>query len=66
MLVNESGKDIENDEYVNVIVNDIENVDFVDLNKVENHTTENNIQKDNFVVAIHSENEVSANDEHLS
>lgn len=43
MLVNESGKDIENDEYVNVIVNDIENVDFVDLNKVENHTTENNI-----------------------
>lgn len=38
IIVKDNVKDIENDEYVNVKVNDILNADYIDLNKVENHT----------------------------
>lgn len=38
--INDSMKNIENDEYINVIGNDTMNDDFVDLYKEENHTLE--------------------------
>lgn len=55
-------KDIENDEYVNVIVNH----DFVEFNKARFHTLDNNLENDEFVVAIQAENDVNANEENLS
>lgn len=42
------------------------NDDFVDLNKTINHTLKNEIENDEFVVAIQSGNEVNANEKHLS
>lgn len=52
ILVNDSVDDIENDKFVNIIANEILNGDSKDLNKVGNHTLENEIEKDDSVVAI--------------
>lgn len=38
IIVKDNVNDIDNDEYVNVKVNDIVNADYIDLNKVKNHT----------------------------
>lgn len=46
-------------------MNEITNGDFVDLNKKGNHTLENDKENDDFVVVIHLENQVNANEEHL-
>lgn len=59
-------RNIENDEYLNIIVNDIVNDDSVYLNNARNHTIENDIENDDFVVAIQQENKVNANKKHLS
>lgn len=38
----------------------------LELNKLGNHTHDNDIEKDGFDVAIHPDNEYNANVEHLS
>lgn len=59
-------KNVENDGSINVIVNDTVNDNFVDLNKTLNHTRVNEIENDDFVVAIHSNDNVYVNEEYLS
>lgn len=56
--VNDSVTYIENDEFENVIVNNIVNNGFLYLNKAQNHTPENEIEKEYIVVSIHHYNEL--------
>lgn len=53
-----------NDEYINFKVNDIVNDDFVYFNKAGNHTLENDIENDEFVMTI-KEIKVNGNKDHL-
>lgn len=57
--INECVKDIDNDEYVNVIVNNLVNDEYINLNKAWNHTLENDIEKDGSVVTIQSKNKLN-------
>lgn len=56
-------KDLENDEFVKVIINDNIHDDSLDLNKARHRTLDNDIENDDYVVAIQPLND--ANMEHL-